>query len=134
MDGASFTDDLGNKVNDVRASTNLETFMNGWTVSGVIVSASVDALGDYTPNSLLDILAQTPASGCTQNGTRQPFSDSVYDGVFEYWSACGGLKTEYFIVAATAKDGSHLIWLQIQLAEGDDWALDPIVNSFIAIY
>ena len=134
VDGASFTDDLGNKVNDVRASTNLETFMNGWTVSGVIVSASVDALGDYTPNSLLDILAQTPASGCTQNGTRQPFSDSVYDGVFEYWSACGGLKTEYFIVAATAKDGSHLIWLQIQLAEGDDWALDPIVNSFIAIY
>lgn len=134
IDGTSFTDDLGNQVNDVRASTDLSAFGDGWAVSGVIVSASVDALGDYTPDSLLDLLAAVPASGCTQNGTRQPFSDSVYEGSFEYWSACGGLKTEYFIIAALAKDGSHLIWVQIQLAEGDDWVLEPIVNSFLAVY
>lgn len=134
VDGTSFTDDHGNKINDVRASTDLAAFGDSWTTSGVIVSSSVDALDDYTPDSMVDLLAEVPASGCTLNGTRHPFNDSVYDGVFEHWSACGDVNTEYFVIAATAKDNSHLIWLQIQLVEGDDWALEPIVSSFIAIY
>lgn len=131
---ASFTDDFGNKINAVRASTNLDAFSNGWSASGVTVNATADGLDDYTPDSLLDILAQTAAGSCTLNGTRQPFSDSVYKGSYEHWSGCDGLNNEYFIVAASALDGSHLIALEILLVEGDDWVLQPIIESFIAAY
>ena len=115
----------------VYTTVNVQHFESVVDVVAQITGITVQ---ETVPDSMLDLLAGVPASGCTLNGTRQPFSDSVYDGVFEYWSACGGMNTEYFTIAATAKDNSHLIWLQIQLVEGDDWVLEPIVNSFIAIY
>lgn len=132
VNGADFQDDRGNLIYDVTVSTDIQAFSDGWAVSGVAVSASTDALDDYTPDQVLDILSQTAASGCTLDGTRQPYSDALYTGSYEHWMGCGGLNTDFVIIAASADDGSHLIWVQIQLAEGDWWALEPIVGSFMA--
>lgn len=135
VDGASFQDDLGNVINDVTASPDLAAYRDGWTVSGVAVSATVDGLDDYTPDSILDVLATAPTDGgCTLDGTRQPYSDALYTGSYEYWTGCGGLNTDYITIAAAADDGSHLIWVKIQLAEGDGWALEPIAGSFQASF
>lgn len=132
VSGESFTDDIGNTFYDVTASPDLNGYWDTWSVSGVSVSATVDALDDYTPDSVLDQLATIPASGCTLDGSRQPYSDALYDGSYEYWTSCGGVGTDYVIIAANAKDGSHLAFARIQLAQGDGWVLDPIVGSFIA--
>lgn len=130
--GESFSDDIGNTFYDVTASPDLDGYWNSWSVSGVSVSATVDGLDDYTADTMLDALSSTPASGCTLDGSRQPYSDALYEGAYEYWTACGGVGTDYVTIAATAKDGSHLAFVRIQLAQGDSWVLDPIVGSFIA--
>lgn len=132
VDGTSYVDDKGNTIYDVTASTNLQSFWNSWSVSGASVSATVDGLDDYTPDSILDLLGATPAGNCTLDGARSPYSDALYTGSYEYWTKCGGVGTDFVTIAAKANDGSHLIWVQISMSAGDQWVLDPIVGSFIA--
>jgi serine protease Do len=134
LDGQQFTDDKGNTVYDVTVSPSIQDFAQGWSVSGVAVSASSDALDDTSVDEILDEAAGAPeASGCTlEGGERQPYSDALYTGSYDYWSGCGGLDTDYITIAAEADDGSHLIWVKLQLAEGDRWALEPVVGSFRA--
>jgi serine protease Do len=136
VDGTSYTDDAGNLVYDVTASPSITDFAQGWTVSGVSVSASTDALDDRTVDGLLDAAAAAPRDGgCTlDTGARQPYSDGLYTGSYDWWTGCGGVNTDYIVIAAKADDGSHLIWVRIQLADGDGGALDPIVSSFQATF
>lgn len=134
VDGAGFLDEKGNVVNSISASPDLEGYRSDWSISGVAVSATVDGIDDYTPDEALDLLGEVPGSSCTLAGERELYSDGFYTGVFEYWNWCGGLNTDYVTIAATHNDGSHLIWIQLQLAEGDTWALDPIVGSFLATF
>jgi serine protease Do len=135
-DPSSFTDNRGNTVYDITASSNIADFRAGWQVSGVTVSASQDALGDYTVDEILDGYKNVAQSGsCTlSGGARQPYTDALYTGSYDYWEDCGGAGTTYVVIAATAKDGSHLIWTSIQLAQGDEAVLDVIVNSFMATF
>lgn len=134
VDGRELTDDNDNVVYNVRVSPDIAEFLSGWAVSGVDVSASSQALDDTTVDGILDRWAEAPQrAGCTlEGGERQPYSDALYTGSFDYWSGCGGQSTDYVVIAAEANDGSHLIWVTIQLAEGDGWALEPIVGSFQA--
>lgn len=134
VDGRSFTDDLGNTVYDVTASTSISEFRAGWDVSGVTVSASQDALDDYTVDEILDAFGQTAESGsCTlRGGSRQPYSDALYTGSYDFWEGCGGVGTSYVVIGATADDGSHLIWVSIQTVSGDEAAIEAVVSSFMA--
>lgn len=134
VDGREFTDDAGNTVYDVTVSSSITDFAQGWEVSGVAVSASSDALQNTTVDEILDSAAGAPQSaGCTlQGGARQAYSDALYTGSYDYWTGCGGQDTDYVVIAAQADDGSHLIWVKLQLAAGDGWALEPIVGSFQA--
>ncbi len=130
--GEQYTDDAGNVVYDVSASSNLESFYGGWEVSGVSVSASEQALANQTVDGILDREGAPPESaGCANDG-RQPYSDALYTGSYDYWYDCGGVGSTYIVIAANADDGSHMIWVRLQIAAGDEWAIEPVVGSFMA--
>jgi serine protease Do len=133
-DPRSVTDERGNTIYDITASTSIQDFRAGWRVSGVTVSASQDGLDDYTVDQILDSYQNiAEGGGCTLlDGARQPYSDALYQGSYDYWQNCGGAGTTYVVIAAEAKDGDHLIWTSIQLAQGDEAVLEVIVNSFMA--
>ncbi|HQY33840.1 S1C family serine protease [Actinotalea sp.] len=135
VDGAQYTDDLGNVVYDVTAAPDLEAFYGQWAASGVSVAASSDALATLTVDGILDNGGPTAVDGgCTLDGGRQPYSDALYTGSYEWWVGCGGVDTTYVLIAATADDGTHIVSVVIQLAVGDEGALEPIVGSFQAAF
>jgi serine protease Do len=136
VDGRQFTDDKGNVVYDVTVSSSIADFNTGWSVSGLAVSASSDAVENTTVDEILDAAAGPPqSSGCTlDTGARQAYSDALYSGSYDWWTGCGGVGSDYVVIAATADDGSHLIWVKLQIAEGDGWVLEPIVGSFQAAF
>lgn len=130
VDAQYFTDDAGNLVHYVIASPSVQSFTEDWKVSGIGVYASATALANQTVESILDSAATVAReSECTLRGERAPFSDAYYTGSYDWWTGCGGVKTEYVVMAAEATDGSHLIWVRLQLADGEHWALEPIVDS-----
>ena len=134
VDGRQYTDS-DNVVYDVTASTDLQRYYDGWDVSAVSVSASSDALDDQTVDGLLDRLSAAPESGgCTLDGSRSEYSDALYTGKYEYWTGCGGIDTDFITIAAEAQDGSHMIWVRIQVVDGDEAAISTIVNSFQATF
>ena len=65
---------------------------------------------------------------------RQPYSDGMYTGSFDWWSECGGMGTTYVLIAAQADDGSHLVWVTLQLVAGDEAVLETVVSSFQATF
>jgi serine protease Do len=133
VNGQQLTDDNGNTVYDVTVSPSISDFAEGWEVSGVAVSASSDALENTTVGEVLDQASAAPrAAGCTLAEDNADYSDALYTGSYDRWTGCAGLDTDYIVIAAEADDGSHLIWVKLQLAEGDGWALEPIVGSFRA--
>ena len=133
IDGRQYTDDLGNAVYDVLVSTDVDAWLSGWAVSGVSVSASSDALANTTIDDILEQRSGPPiAAGCTLVDDALPYADGLYTGIYDWWSGCAGLDTDYVVVAAEADDGSHLIWVRLQMAAGDGWVLEPIMASFRA--
>lgn len=132
VDGTQYSDDQGNAVYDVSASTDLQAFYSGWDVSGVSVSASQQALANQTVDGILDREGAAPqTAGCANDG-RQPYSDALYTGSYDYWYNCGDTGSTYIVIAANADDGTHMIWVRLQLAPGDEWAIEPVVGSFMA--
>lgn len=122
----------GTTVADIRASSDLAAFASTWTTPGVIVSAG-DVPG-VTPEQILDDERTTLGSTCTFQG-REPYTDGLYVGSFDTYTACGGTTAVYVVIAARPADGSDpIVEVQVQVnAERDIQALDRIVASFVAI-
>ncbi|MEO2109068.1 MAG: hypothetical protein ABGZ36_25975 [Actinomycetota bacterium] len=122
----------GSTVADIRASSDLAAFASTWTTPGVIVSAG-DVPG-VTPEQILDDERTTLGSTCTFQG-REPYTDGLYVGSFDTYTACGGTTAVYVVIAARPADGSDpIVEVQVQVnAARDVQALDRIVASFVAI-
>ncbi len=133
VDGAPYTDDAGNAIIDVRASSSLQSFLNGWDTPGMILSASSDLAASTDEGALLDQLNAGLSDACVYEG-RSPYSDPAYEGQYDLYTDCGGVGATYVVVAVVPPDRSYLILVQIQ-ANGDrDFdALDRILNTFVAI-
>ncbi|WP_155855249.1 S1C family serine protease [Actinotalea ferrariae] len=135
VDGASYEDENGNVILDVTASPDIQAFQETWDVSGVSISASSEALASWSVEGLLDTLAETAAGACTPAPEgRQPYSDGLYTGSFEAWGECGGVGTTYVVIAAQADDGSHLVWVRLQLVAGEEGVLETVVSTFQAAF
>jgi hypothetical protein len=131
--GGPFTDYSGNQFYDVAASTDVAAFRQGWAVSGVRVSASSQAVNDYTRDQLLDSGARSVYSQCTRQGQRRPYSDGQrYNGVFEVWVNCGTGSASFVSIAAEPDDGSHIIWTHIKVTDDDLDVIETIIRSFQA--
>jgi serine protease Do len=133
VNGASFTDDLGNLFYDVTVSTDIDDFLGTWDVSGVQVGASSDALDDYTPEGYLDEQGQSVLSeSCTAEGDREPYDDGVYEGVYDVWVGCGQTDATFVRIAAVASDSSYFVRVNMQLLDEDLDVLEAVLSSFMA--
>jgi serine protease Do len=132
VDGAPYTDDAGNSIVDVRASSDLSAFASSWDVPGMILSASSDLIQSYDVNGYLDTFVSGLEGTCTYE-RRSPYSDPAYEGAYDYFTDCGGVGATYVVVAAAPPDGSFLIVVQVQANQDRDFeALDRILASFVA--
>ncbi|MFB2581761.1 S1C family serine protease [Herbiconiux sp. P15] len=131
VDGSSFTGINGHEFLDVRASTDLAQFEDSWGVSGVTVSAAA-AADDLTPEAIFSSLSSL-TSQCTPV-EEDAYSDGVYEGRYQYFTACGGLS-DYVIVAAQPADGSFVILVTVAIAsEADLPAIEQVMGSFAAVF
>lgn len=115
------------------ASTDLQGFVESWTVPGLIfdVSANLQALGGLE-SYLNEVSGYEDFQSCVYEG-REEYSDGLYAGLADYFSNCGGAGTDYFLLMAAPIDApqAFLIELHIQMPEGRDWdAAERIVDSF----
>lgn len=131
VDGAPYTDDGGNEIFDVRAASDLETFMNSWDTPGVIVSASVDLAQNNNEVTLLDDLVDALSGQCTYVG-RSDYEDALYTGAYDVYEDCGGTGATYVVVGAVPEDRSFVVRVQIQAnSDADFEALDHILDTFV---
>lgn len=132
VNGASWSDDLGNLYYDVTAAVDVGTYFESWDVSGVQVSASSDALDDYTPESYLAENSEGLTEACTPEGGPQPYDDGAYQGLYEVWLECGG-SSSFVQIAAVSSDGGHLVVVNLQMLDGDVDVLETVLSTFIAV-
>lgn len=134
VDGSSWSDDSGAVYYAVTATTDLANFDTSWSVPGVRVTASTDAVGADLM-AIINNYKSSVGSGCTI-GNEGPYNDSYYVGQFVYFTACGGGSTDYALVAANDANKSHLMVLTVQMvsASDKDVVLENILNSFQAVF
>jgi serine protease Do len=80
--------------------------------------------------ALLDSHFQSVAEACTPEG-RYAYGDAIYQGLFNFFTDCGGTDTRFIVVAAQPEDGSFTILLTVQVvSQADLNAADRILDSF----
>ncbi|HEY9499250.1 MAG TPA: S1C family serine protease [Terrimesophilobacter sp.] len=133
VDGASF-EDGGSTYYDLTATTNLEQFNGSWTVPGVRVTASTDAVGT-DPNQVIANYKSNAGTECTLD-SEGPYDDGYYLGQFAYFSACGGTGTDLAVLATKDADNTHLMIVLVQMvsAQDKDVVLSNILTSFQASF
>ncbi|WP_072806885.1 S1C family serine protease [Rhodococcoides yunnanense] len=131
VDGTKFVDDRGNSFYGVEASSNLDQYQGGWGAVGTSVMASDTAVGNSSPEDLLNWATATlPQAGCVSTG-REDYSDALHTGRFEVWTGCGETAATYIVVAAQADSGRYLTLVAVQAnSDADLDAADRVMNSF----
>ncbi len=134
VDGAGFTSDSGATYYDVTATTDLANYTSSWSVPGVSVTASEDALGSDIMQ-VINNYKSGVGSECTlaNEGT---YDDSYYLGQFVYFAGCGGTSTDYVVIVANDVANTHLMIVTVQMVTDSDKdvVLDNILNSFQAVF
>jgi hypothetical protein len=131
VDGRPFTDDNGVDFFDVQASTDLEAFITGWDVPGIIVNASTEAAQSQNEVGLLDQRLEAFSGQCTYLG-REPYADPLYTGQADLFTDCGGTSTGYVILAAVPDSRAFLIRVEVQIVEERDLeAVERALASFV---
>lgn len=133
VDGSSFTDS-GMTFYSVTASSDLAAFGQGWSVPGVQVAASADAVGTDL-NGIIDTYKSGAGSDCTVDN-EGPYDDGYYIGQYVYFTGCGGGNTDFAILATTDSAGTHLLVVSVQMVsdQDKDTVLTNILNSFQALF
>ena len=132
IDGAPYTDGAGNAWASVEAAPDLQGYRETWGTPGVSIVASADAVGDFTPEELMDqSTANLPGSGCTEVDA-DVYDDGYHQGVYSYWTECGG-GASYVVVTANATAGDYVVAVAVQAVSDSDLdAIDRILGSFYA--
>ncbi len=133
LDGSSFTDS-GLTFYSVTASPDLQAFGQGWSVPGVQVAASTEAVNS-DPNVVIANYKSGAGADCTV-GNEGPYDDGYYVGQFVYFTACGGTSTDFAVLASTDVAKTHFMILSVQMvsAQDKDAVLTQILNSFQATF
>ncbi|MEZ4515063.1 MAG: trypsin-like peptidase domain-containing protein [Chloroflexota bacterium] len=129
VDGSAWVD--GNETIGVglRAAPSLDNFYNSWTEPGMIFGASSTLAQSMNEQVLLEEFDYSDS--CTKEG-RYDYADSLYTGLYEVWSQCGGTDSLYVVVTAVPEARNYVILVTVQIVSDADLdALDHILNSFI---
>jgi serine protease Do len=136
VDGAPFTTDDGQEWASLVASTDIDTYFQSYSVSGVEFAGEPMPEG-VTPEALqgfLESVANYFISDCEQIDSDPAYDDGTYVGYQAGFENCGGTDTEGFAIVAVDEANTHLVFLRAQIAGEDDPAAvyDVLVRSFLA--
>jgi serine protease Do len=110
------------------ASSSIQDFYDTYLTPGVFFGASRTLTQRYTTTELLDNI--TFSGDCTYEG-RFDYEDSIYTGVYDLYSDCGGAGSAVINLSAEPADKSFIMLLQVQVVSDADLdALDNILNTF----
>lgn len=113
----------------VYAAPDLEVFLAGYDVPGVIIEATSDRGADDVEATLDE---SDFSDDCTYAG-RNEYFDGLYTGFVDVYNDCGPSEASLFVIAVAPEDGSFVARLLIQATELRDLdAADQIINTFIA--
>jgi serine protease Do len=117
----------------IRASGSLDNFYNTWTEPGVFFGASRVLAQTMNEQSILDLDIYDFSGDCEYLG-RDTYEDAVYTGLYDYYTNCGGVGTEFVNLTAVPANRAFVILLQVQVvSQADLEAVDKILNSFEVI-
>jgi serine protease Do len=117
----------------IRASGSLDNFYNTWTEPGVFFGASRVLAQTMNEQSILDLDIYDFSGDCEYQG-RDTYEDVVYTGLYDYYTNCGGVGTEFVNLTAVPGNRAFVILLQVQVvSQADLDAVDQILASFEVI-
>lgn len=108
------------------AAPDYQAWLDGWSTPGVFMAASGEL--DITLEELLDGLDFDPE--CIYEG-REPYDDGEYVGLFDSWYDCGGIGTEFALIAASPIGGDEIVLVEVIVVTDRDYeALEEVVATF----
>jgi hypothetical protein len=125
----------GFPLGDPEFTLDLESLSSSPSTPGVFFIASRVLAEEYGDDleALLDSHFQSVAEACTPEG-RYAYGDAIYQGLFNFFTDCGGTDTRLIVVAAQPEDGSFTILLTVQVvSQADLDAADRILDTFQVI-
>lgn len=132
VDGSAWT--LNNDVIGARisASADLKAFKNGYSEPGVWFGVSNDLIKYGGANELLNLYKENFSVDCTFD-SRNPYADSVFEGLYDIYSSCAGEKNMMVVLSAQPmqdKSAYVLVVLVNMLNGADAAALDKVIETF----
>ena len=137
---STWTTNEGNQVKfnapAISASTNVDSYNNGYSESGVFFTASHDfgKIGGYI--QFLDDVRYWHSANCTLEGRHdlsQLIKSPNFDGVYDHWTNCEGNKAhEVFVLTMRPKNNptGYLVLLEVKITNQADYdVLDNILNT-----
>jgi hypothetical protein len=101
--------------------------------SGVNVAATPTI---FAPGDIYSQFASGLVGLCTVDTDGADYDDGMYQGVFGYFTGCGGGTTDYVVIVANDASGSHTIIVAAQLNTDLErtTVLETIVSTFQAAF
>lgn len=120
--------DDGTTAPYIAASTDVSSFINGFTAPGLLF-AKLPASTDLDAS-----LAQYGFAGQCTDGGVSDYSDPVFTGRYQLWQDCGGTANDVVTLVAVPADASYLAVIQAQIVtDADIEALDQAFNTFNSV-
>lgn len=115
------------------ASPDLEQFLDGFDVPGVIVERSTEFTAADI-DAVLDLWGN--AEACTDRGGREDFetADGLFTGKWEVFTGCGNSGAALLTIAVSPADGNSVIRMLFQIVtDADLEAADRAIASFDSV-
>ncbi len=111
---------------------DLEGFNTSWTTPGVSFGATQDL--SQPTQSYLDSALTSIGPEC-DDGETDVYDDGLYVGNYLYLPNCGGVGTEFLVVAAMNEEQTEIVIVSIQMVSDEDKTTvrDAILTSFLAL-
>lgn len=112
----------------VSASSDRDAYNNTWTTPGMFFGASTSMATQHTVASFLDTIDFS--SECDYDG-RFDYTDTLYTGVYDTYSNCGGEGGRFTNLVVTPATGGVLLLVQgLLVSDADTDAFNRILKSF----
>ncbi|MFK8022630.1 MAG: hypothetical protein AB8G26_01595 [Ilumatobacter sp.] len=121
----------GPTENRLVASSNTQTFLNGFSLPGMFIESVDTPTGngaDVYPVALDTIVANYEGGGCSDT-VREPYADVAYTGTEATLQCVPGFDTK--VIAGTNSSGDTIFVVAMVLADGDSATRQLIVDTFI---
>jgi hypothetical protein len=133
VNGLPFTTDAGQEWASISVSTDIQGYLDSWSVPGLEIAAT--ATTGVDDNGLLGLLASITEiySSCeTIVSEASPYDDGVFTGFESVFEGCGASNTSAFAITATNPAGTQAVFVRAQITSDLDAneIYLAVVNSF----